>query len=568
MSKRKPTDQRWINTFVEFAWNAQTQQYESIKCEGYWYAGPLSLATTPPTMEVTNWAFYNDGTESGSAIIGSVNTNPSLEPDTIYLVRFGIEETSGNASKNEAPQLQYNHNAGGWNNVTGSSSVVQSTATSNITDGADTTQRITAFTFDSTNQGFDEVDGIAGGGTADLNNTGFEALFAFQIISTDVANNDTIVLKIVDSNAADADYDVYNQTDPTITVNESTDVSAGITTNLATSAVGSMAAAITIALTGVLSTGSVGNVGVSTDYQRAITGVQSTSAVGSVTQSRTVALTGVSGTSAVGSVSPGGDVIEAITGVSSTSAVGSVGVTKSGSAPLTGNAATSAVGTVTASASASQPITGTVSTSAVGSVSPQTAKALTGNAGTSAVGSVTASSGATKAITGVQATSAVGSVGITESGQVSITGVESTAAVGTVSFTKSGSLPITGVSASSAVGTITASAGTSQALTGLEITGSSGSVGPSISLSLSGVAATSELGSVIVSTPGVAALTGVLSTASAGDVVAFIPSAIIPANRVYSISEDDRIKPVAEDNRIKSVSAEDRVSAVTQEDRS
>ena len=217
MRTPKPTS-RWINTRGVLEWDGD--KYVEIESDGYWYDGPLALATTPPTMEVTDWAFYNDGTEAGSVIIGTKNTNPTLDVDTIYLARFGLEETSGNNSKNTQPQLQYNHEGGGWNNVNATSSVVQSIATANIADGDDTTQRMTAFTYDSANEGFDEVDGIAGGGTTDLNNTGFESLFAIQILSGDVADTDTIVLKIVNSNDADADYDVYNQTDPTITVNE------------------------------------------------------------------------------------------------------------------------------------------------------------------------------------------------------------------------------------------------------------------------------------------------------------------------------------------------------------
>lgn len=209
---------RWVKTRSVSEWDGS--RYVEVESEGYWYEGPLALATTPPTLEVTNWAFYDDGTEAGSVIIGATNTNPTLDTDTIYLVRWGVEETSGNASKNTQPQLQYNHNGGGLVNATAASSVVQITATANIVDGADTTQRITAFTFDTTNEGFDELTGIAGGPTTDLASDGFEALFSFQILSGDVADTDTIVLKVVNSNDADADYDVYNQTDPTITVNE------------------------------------------------------------------------------------------------------------------------------------------------------------------------------------------------------------------------------------------------------------------------------------------------------------------------------------------------------------
>ena len=172
-----------------------------------------------PSTEHTDWAFYNDGTESGSVIIGSKNTNPTLNVDTIYLYRAGVHETAGNVEDAPPFQIQYNLNAAGWNNVDGVSSVVQIVATSNIADGDDTTQRMTSFTHVSNNDGFDEVDGICGE-LADLQSNGFECLWAFQIIGTDVSDADSIELKVVFGSGGRADLDAYNQTNPTITVSE------------------------------------------------------------------------------------------------------------------------------------------------------------------------------------------------------------------------------------------------------------------------------------------------------------------------------------------------------------
>ena len=90
---------RWINKKVVI----DISTGKILKKEGLWYDGPLALASTPPTMEVTNWAFYNDGTEAGSVIIGSINNNQTLDVDTIYFVRWGLEETAGESSKNTAP---------------------------------------------------------------------------------------------------------------------------------------------------------------------------------------------------------------------------------------------------------------------------------------------------------------------------------------------------------------------------------------------------------------------------------------------------------------------------------
>lgn len=180
-----------------------------------------------PVTRGADWAFYADGTESGSVINGTKNVNPTkgdLQNDTIYLFRFGMEETSGNDWNPSDVQLEYDHNAAGPVIVNGSSSVVQSVATGNIADGADTTQRITAFTHQSTNAGFDEVDGALAGVT--LNADGFECLFAFQIIGSDVSDNDTIVFHVREVGGGNPDLDSYLQTDPTVTVEviSSTDV--------------------------------------------------------------------------------------------------------------------------------------------------------------------------------------------------------------------------------------------------------------------------------------------------------------------------------------------------------
>lgn len=207
---------RKIHTLIELA--ITENGFKVLRDESYWHDGAVSLAGGTPTLEAADWAFYEDGTESGSVIIGTKNNNQTLNTDTIYFFRQGLEETAGNKAANQTMQLQYNHNGGGFTNVTGSSSVIQSVASANITDQNDTTQRITAFTYDPSNKGIDEVDGIAGGSTADIDTNGYEGLFSFQIISGDVSGSDTIVLKIVNPLAADADFDVYQQTNPTITV--------------------------------------------------------------------------------------------------------------------------------------------------------------------------------------------------------------------------------------------------------------------------------------------------------------------------------------------------------------
>ena len=167
MPKLGPTKTapRWINTRLEY-----DPAGKLIRIEGFWDARPILEAGGAAVIEHTDWAFYSDGTEAGSVIIGTKNTNPAkgdIPNDTVIFYRAGVEETAGNAAMNFTCQLQYNRNSAGFVDVNATSTHVQSVATANIADGADTTQRMTAFTYDGSNEGFDEVDGLAGGGTAD-----------------------------------------------------------------------------------------------------------------------------------------------------------------------------------------------------------------------------------------------------------------------------------------------------------------------------------------------------------------------------------------------------------------
>ena len=215
--------QRWINTRVELQWNSSTQQYDEVSVEGYWYDGPMALAHNDPAYDQDSFAFYNDGTESGSTIIGSVNTNPALELDTTYLVRFLVQETAGGTGNNTSIQFEYNLNGAGWNNVTGTSSVIRATDSANLTDGGNTTQRIGAGTYLTTNGGIDDVDGLAGGANLDFaGNDEAEMLYAFQIRSADVSAGDTIQLRCTENSGTLVT--TYTNT-PTVTAVAPTNVS-------------------------------------------------------------------------------------------------------------------------------------------------------------------------------------------------------------------------------------------------------------------------------------------------------------------------------------------------------
>lgn len=189
IEKPSPTS-TWINTNV--IWDKDGNIEHS---EGYWYDGKLALAHAAANLDQDSYAFYSDGTESGSVIIGVKNASQTLTTDTIYLARFLVQEDGGGSSNNLAPQLEYDlNNSGTFTSVTDVSSVVQSIATANIVDASDTTQRLGAGTFITPNAGFDEVDGIAGA-VSFVGNDETEFLYSIQIISADVTDADTIQLR-------------------------------------------------------------------------------------------------------------------------------------------------------------------------------------------------------------------------------------------------------------------------------------------------------------------------------------------------------------------------------------
>lgn len=196
--KRSPI---WIN--VRTAWEWDGEKYREVSSEGYWYDGPIAQAHGTPSIDQDSYAFYNDGTESGSTIIGTANNSQSLNADTTYLVRILLQEANGAASSNFTAQLEYDLNSSGtWNNVTTTSSVVRSTTSASLgTDGNDTTQRLGAGTYLTVNGGIDNADGSAGGANLDFAGSDeAEMVYAFQIRSADVNNGDTITLRVAGAN--------------------------------------------------------------------------------------------------------------------------------------------------------------------------------------------------------------------------------------------------------------------------------------------------------------------------------------------------------------------------------
>jgi hypothetical protein len=166
-----------------------------------------------------NGALVHDG----RAAVANINTGATLEVDTAYGCQVRVYN-SGAATTEDTWQWQYNKNSAGWNNITGASSVVQALATGDFADGDDVTEYLGwstnpngSGTWISNNNAALETDGTLVLAAALGAGQAFETHLNFQIIGSDVADEDTIQLRIVYEDGTA--LNTYSNT-PTITVNK------------------------------------------------------------------------------------------------------------------------------------------------------------------------------------------------------------------------------------------------------------------------------------------------------------------------------------------------------------
>jgi hypothetical protein len=172
------------------------------------YSGPWGRASVMASFDQDSYAFYQDGSESGSTQVGTTNNQTTLEVNTTYGCRLLVQEANGAAGTARPGNWQYNHNSGGWVNITTISSVVKAVDSASLTDEGDTTQRIGSGTFVTPNAWVCEdgvLPNLAYGASEEC-----EGLLAFQIIGADVSHGDEILIRFsgVDSWTRDADIDV------------------------------------------------------------------------------------------------------------------------------------------------------------------------------------------------------------------------------------------------------------------------------------------------------------------------------------------------------------------------
>lgn len=158
-------------------------------------------------LDQDSFRFRNDdGTEATATWMANANTNPSnFDPDVDTDFRLRILMQATGAEVISSPQLRYSLNGGAYTNVDGSSSVVRSLASANLTDGGATTQQLGAGSFKAGT--VDEVDGLCAGNTYFNQETEFE--WSVRVRGADVVAGDTIDFRLYDGTTL---LDTYTNT--------------------------------------------------------------------------------------------------------------------------------------------------------------------------------------------------------------------------------------------------------------------------------------------------------------------------------------------------------------------
>ena len=157
----------------------------------------------------------DDGSETGATWRQAQNTNDTVAVNGNVRVRFLVDETASVAWTNRTWNIRYSLNGGAYTLVTGTTPI-QVALSANFADGDDTTSQLTGGTgtFVTNNNGMKEATGGAiNSGTA---GQFFELEWCLYIDNEQVANNNTIALRVYDGNTALA---TYSQT-PTLTVSD------------------------------------------------------------------------------------------------------------------------------------------------------------------------------------------------------------------------------------------------------------------------------------------------------------------------------------------------------------
>jgi hypothetical protein len=167
----------------------------------------------------------DDGSDDDTSAtwIAAKDTDWTQAVDENFRIRILAQEYNGFQAKNYYGILQFRYDStgtgssyGSWTNVLGASSILQSSASSNRTDGDDTDSDQlggSGTQTDNNNAGFDEANGANGSGFNDIPANGhFEGEWNILIVGADVVDGGLLQLK----DATCAAFNIY----PTITIDK------------------------------------------------------------------------------------------------------------------------------------------------------------------------------------------------------------------------------------------------------------------------------------------------------------------------------------------------------------
>lgn len=165
---------KFVTTRGEFRWNPETERFETVEREGYWYDGPWALAHTNPNWVAENYLFRNDdGTlvTATNIVGGGENTvvlgTDGVDPGDKFRLRMDWGDDANADSNNVGSVLiQYRVNAGAgfgsWTQVpttAGVDRIALVTSDQSITDGDnDATQRLSGVPGSTVQTGWNEYD--------------------------------------------------------------------------------------------------------------------------------------------------------------------------------------------------------------------------------------------------------------------------------------------------------------------------------------------------------------------------------------------------------------------------
>jgi len=163
------------------------------------------IGTTAAVYDQESFRFRDDdGSESAATWHGLLNADAAdLANDTNYRIRINVKEQNVAVGSNENITFHYSYKGGAWTAITTISSYIKAIASANFNDLDESTQQLTSGGFDTTNNAMSET-GAAGSNALDPPQASYvETELCFQIVSADVANGDTIDIRVLFDGALD-----------------------------------------------------------------------------------------------------------------------------------------------------------------------------------------------------------------------------------------------------------------------------------------------------------------------------------------------------------------------------